>query len=124
MKYMKNHSPIVIYSLVWLICIIAFWISGDDCGLGYGLLVFYAILPFITFVASYFYGRRESKWKWFVTAFFGFMEVMACWFTFDLANMIAFNHWNMPNWGMAVGIMMLSAVGLILGHVRGKKNTK
>lgn len=121
---MKNHRPIVIYSLIWLICVIVFWISGDDCGLGYGLLVFYAILPFTTFVASYFCGRRESKWKWFVAAFFGFMEVMACWFTFDLANMIAFKHWNMPNWGMAVGIMILSAVGLILGHIRRKKNIK
>ena len=121
MKKLEKRKELIFYISIWLLCILVFWITPDDCGMLYSILVFYIILPIVTFFMSYYGGRMYGKFKWILPFFFGFMEAMASWFTFDLANMITFKHLNVPDWEMAVGIMMISVVGLIIGCAKNKK---
>ena len=56
----RKAAPIVIYSIVWLIAISAFWLtdlSGD--AMAYSLLVIYLLLPATTVIMSYLIGRDD-----------------------------------------------------------------
>ena len=60
-----------------------------------------------------FWGTR----KWTFTLIFGVMYMLAEYGTFKMANNIAFNKLNTPDWGMIVGGTIISAIGMLIGFL-------
>lgn len=128
----KRNKMITIlsYLLIWAIAMIAFWFFKDDSSaMGYSLLYLWVILPVITFFVSVIIGINDF-WgikKWTFTVFFGIMYMLAEYGTFKMANNIAFNKLNAPDWGMIAGGTIISATGMLIGflfHLIGSAENK
>ena len=129
-KSNTNRNKIITilsYMLVWAIAMIAFWFftSGSDA-MGYSLMFLWIILPVTTFVVSIVIGKNDfwKKGKWAFTLFFGVMYMLAEYGTFKMANNIAFDKLNAPDWGMIVAGAIISAIGMLLGSLCNKKRNK
>ena len=129
-KSNANRNKIITilsYMLVWAIAMIVFWFftSGSDA-MGYSLMFLWIILPVTTFVVSIVIGKNDfwKKGKWAFTLFFGVMYMLAEYGTFKMANNIAFDKLNAPDWGMIVAGAIISAIGMLLGSLCNKKRNK
>ena len=127
-KSTGNRNKIIIilsYMLIWALAMIAFWFftSGSDA-MGYSLMYLWIILPVTTFVESVLIGKNDffGKGKWGSTLFFGLMYMLAEYGTFKMANNIAFNKLNAPDFGMIVAGVIISAIGILLGSLWKKKH--
>ena len=132
-KSNTNRNKIITilsYMLVWAIAMIAFWFftSGSDA-MGYSLVYLWILLPVTTFFVSVIIGINDF-WgikKWAFTVFFGIMYMLAEYGTFKMANNIAFNKLNAPDWGMIAGGTIISATGMLIGflfHLIGSAENK
>ena len=127
-KSTGNRNKIIIilsYLLIWALAMIVFWFftSGSDA-MGYSLMFLWIILPVTTFVESVLIGKNDffGKGKWGFTLFFGLMYMLAEYGTFKMANNIAFNKLNAPDFGMIVAGVIISAIGILLGSLWKKKH--
>ncbi len=118
----KRNKIITIlsYLLIWVIAMIVFWFftNGSDA-IGYSLLYLWIILPVTTFFVSVIIGVNDF-WgirKWALTLIFGVMYMLAEYGTFKMANNIAFNKLNTPDWGMIAGGTIISAIGMLIGFL-------
>ena len=106
---------------------IVFWFftSGSDA-MGYSLMFLWIILPITTFVVSIIIGKNDfwGKGKWAITLFFGVMYMLAEYGTFAMANNIAFDKLNTPEWGLVVAGVIISAIGMLMGSLLKKKRCK
>lgn len=121
----RNKIIIILsYLLIWALAIIVFWLftSGSDA-MGYSLMYLWIILPVTTFVESVLIGKNDifGKGKWGFTLYFGVMYMLAEYGTFKMANNIAFNKLNAPDFGMIVAGVIISAIGILLGSLWKKK---
>ncbi len=108
------------YLIVWLISVISFWFfmePGEE--MGYALMYIYFILPVITVVSSFVIGifHYWGKYKWFALVPFGCMYMMDTYVTFDLASMVSKHKVIIPSVSFAIAGMVLSFIGMIVGHV-------
>ena len=122
----RNKIIIILsYLLIWALAMIVFWFftSGSDA-MGYSLMYLWIILPVTTFVESVLIGKNDfwEKGKWGFTLFFGLMYMLAEYGTFKMANNIAFNKLNAPDFGMIVAGVIISAIGILLGLLWKKKH--
>ena len=129
-KSNANRNKIITilsYMHVWAIAMLVFWFftSGSDA-MGYSLMFLWIILPVTTFVVSIVIGKNDfwKKGKWAFTLFFGVMYMLAEYGTFKMANNIAFDKLNAPDWGMIVAGAIISAIGMLLGSLCNKKRNK
>ena len=129
-KSNANRNKIITilsYMLVWAIAMIVFWFftSGSDA-MGYSLMFLWIILPVTTFVVSIVIGKNDfwKKGKWAFTLFFGVMYMLAEYGTFKMANNIAFDKLNAPEWGLVVAGVIISAIGMLMGSLLKKKRCK
>ena len=129
-KSNTNRNKIITilsYMLVWAIAMIAFWFfkSGSDA-MGYSLLYLWILLPVTTVIVSFIIGKNDfwGNGKWAFTLFFGVMYMLAEYGTFKMANNIAFDKLNAPNWGMIVAGAIMSAIGMLLGSLCSKKRNE
>ena len=129
-KSNTNRNKIITilsYLLIWAVAMIVFWFftSGSDA-MGYSLMFLWIILPVTTFVVSIVIGKSDfwEKGKWAFTLFFGVMYMLAEYGTFKMANNIAFDKLNAPDWGMIVGGAIISAIGMLIGSLFNKKRNK
>ena len=127
-KSTGNRNKIIIilsYLLIWSLAMIVFWFftSGSDA-MGYSLMFLWIILPVTTFVESVLIGKNDffGKGKWGFSLFFGLMYMLAEYGTFKMANNIAFNKLNAPDFGMIVAGVIISAIGILLGSLWKKKH--
>ena len=127
-KSTGNRNKIIIilsYLLIWSLAMIVFWFftSGSDA-MGYSLMYLWIILPVTTFVESVLIGKNDfwGKGKWGFSLFFGLMYMLAEYGTFKMANNIAFNKLNAPDFGMIVAGVIISAIGILLGSLWKKKH--
>ena len=127
-KSNTNKSKVIIilsYLLIWALAMIVFWFftSGSDA-MGYSLMYLWIILPVTTFVESVLIGKNNfwGKGKWGCTLFFGLMYLLAEYGTFKMANNIATNKINAPDWGMIVVGAIISAIGILFGSLWRKKH--
>ena len=115
---------ILAYLLIWAFAMIVFWFftSGSDA-MGYSLMFLWIILPVTTFIVSVVIGKNNfwGKGKWAFTIFFGAMYMLAEYGTFKMANNIAFNKLNVPDFGMIVAGTIISAIGMLVGSLCNKK---
>ncbi len=129
-KSNTNRNKIITilsYMLVWAIAMIAFWFftSGSDA-MGYSLVYLWILLPVTTFIVSFIIGKNDfwAKGKWAFTLFFGVMYMLAEYGTFAMANNIAFDKLNAPEWGLVVAGVIISAIGMLMGSLLKKKRCK
>lgn len=125
----KNNWPkpalvLSMYCLIWILLVALFWASfkpGEDA-MGYGLLVFYFILPIDTMVLSALIGRdaERGRGRWVMVLFFGGMYMLAQYCTFTLATMRTHNVVLLPSLNMLAAGLLLSAVGMAIGAVLHK----
>ena len=121
----RNKIIIILsYLLIWPLAMIVFWFftSGSDA-MGYSLMYLWIILPVTTFVEFVLIGKNDifGKGKWGFTLYFGVMYMLAEYGTFKMANNIAFNKLNAPDFGMIVAGVIISAIGILLGSLWKKK---
>ena len=108
-KSNTNRNKIITilsYMLVWAIAMIAFWFftSGSDA-MGYSLVYLWILLPVTTFIVSFIIGKNDYG-------------------TFAMANNIAFDKLNAPEWGLVVAGVIISAIGMLMGSLLKKKRCK
>ncbi|MDO4777926.1 MAG: helix-turn-helix transcriptional regulator [Tissierellia bacterium] len=114
------------YLLIWSITIIVFWRFTDSSdAMGYSLMYIWIILPVSTFVVSLLIGKNDywGRFKWFAAIAFGIMYMLAEYATFSMANNVSFNKINMPNFSMMFTGMIISVIGIGIGHLMLKKRT-
>ena len=122
----RNKIIIILsYLLIWALAMIVFrfFTSGSDA-MGYSLMYLWIILPVTTFVESVLIGKNDfwRKGKWGFTLFFGLMYMLAEYGTFKMANNIAFNKLNAPDFGMIAAGVIISLIGILLGSLWKKKH--
>ncbi|KIR03736.1 hypothetical protein P261_02551 [Lachnospiraceae bacterium TWA4] len=109
---------LIAYMSIWAIAMIVFWFftSGSDA-MGYSLMFLWVILPVTTFISSVLIGRNNywGKGKWLFVLFFGVMYMLAEYATFSMANMVAFNKFNVPEFSMILSGGAISFVGMGIG---------
>lgn len=124
----KNKLSMIItlsaYLGIWAFSLIAFWfmISPSDA-MGYSLMFLWIVLPVTTLVISLIIGKNDywGKRKIFLSVAFGVMYMLAEYATFSLANMIAFEKINMPQFEMILIGAAISLVGLGIGILANRK---
>ena len=122
----RNKIIIILsYLLIWSLAMIVFWFftSGSDA-MGYSLMYLWIILPVTTFIESVLSGKNDflGKGKWRFTSFFGVRYMLAEYGTFKMANNIAVNKINAPDFGMVVAGAIISAIGILAGSLWKKKH--
>ena len=119
-KRISGKSLLLTYLAVWLILVIAFWcFTGEQDGIGYSLLVLWIIIPLTTFIISFIIGR-ENSWgngKWFISIGFGIMYMLAEYATFSMANNLAFDKVNAPEYRMILIGTAVSLAGMVIGYL-------
>lgn len=116
-----------VYFVIWAVALIAFWFfsSGSDA-LGYSLVYLWLLLPLTTFSVSVLIGKN-NYWgclKWLAAPIFGVMYMLAEYATFSMANMIAFDKFNLPQFNAIPIGAAFSAVGLGIGTAARYANAK
>lgn len=114
----RKAAPIAVYFTIWLIAILAFWLTPlSEDGIGYSLLVFYLMLPVATLIISYAigYDKRWGKMKWSMPVLFGVMYMLVEYFTFNLANMLMNKTINDPKLTMILTGMGISLIAMGVG---------
>lgn len=107
------------YSVVWVAEVAAFWLGGRADAMGYSIIALYIVLPLAAVVVTFLMGKTEglSFASGLLFIFVGVMYMLAPYLTFSLANMIAFEHVNMPDLTGLVFGAACGAIGLVLGVI-------
>lgn len=115
---MSRFILLSVYFVIWAAALIAFWFfdSASDA-MGYSLVYLWLLLPLTTFCVSLMIGINNywGRLKWLSALVFGFMYMLAEYGTFRMANMIAFDKINMPEFIMIPAGAAISAAGLGIG---------
>ncbi len=116
---------ILSYMIVWAVSVIVFWSVGEVDAAAYSIFVLWLLLPTVTFVTSLLTGKAsESNKKWLWSLFFGVMYMLAEYLSFSLANMVAFNKTNAPDFTCLIIGAVISLIGLAAGHLIKKRKDK
>ena len=115
---------VAVYFGICVLTILFFWFftSGPDA-FGFSLLFLWILLPVTTLAISFLIGRYDcwGKKKWISPLVFGVLFMLAEYFTFSLANMLAFCTFNLPDFGMLVVGAIISVIGLAGGSLLRRK---
>lgn len=90
-------------------------------------MFFYGLIPIATFAISAVVGAMNlfGKWKWITPVKLGIMYLLIDYCTFRLANNIAFDKLNSPEWILLAVGAVISLVGMLAGiTVRKMKERK
>lgn len=88
-----------VYFGIWSVSLLSFWLfDGGADAFGYSIMWLWILLPVTTFSVSVFIGKNDywGQWKWMLPVLFGCLYLLAEYGTFELANMIAFEKVNLP----------------------------
>ena len=129
-KSNMNRNKIITilsYLLIWAFAMIVFWFFTDGSdAMGYSLMFLWIVIPVTTFVVSVVIGKNNfwGRAKWAFALFFGAMYMLAEYGTFKMANNIAFDKLNAPDWGIIIAGATISAIGMLLGSLWNIKRRK
>ncbi len=125
---LRNVLPILIYILIWVACILFFWIfSGATDAAVFSIFVFWGILPITSLIISAIIGKDNFKplIKIGTVVLIGIMYMLCEYFTFSLANMVAFDKFNFINFDALLMGTGFSAIGMGIGclvkYIKDKK---
>ena len=124
-KKLKVWQLLLIYLAIWLCCIAGFWVSGISDGIGYSVFVLWLTLPLSAFAFSFMISNRvPGRSKWFCVILFSQAQMLAEYFTFELANMITFHKTNMPEPTLMLIGAVASAAGIAVSEIYKRKSKK
>ena len=123
---LSKPALLLSYLTIWVIAIMVFWVftmkdSGD--AMGYSVIFLWIVLPVSTFVISLLISKNDywGAKKWLFAIGFGIMYMLAEYATFSMANNIAFNKVNMPEFSMIIAGAIISLAGMGIGHAIANK---
>ena len=111
---------ILSYMVIWAIAVLAFWCFTDETdGIGYSLIYLWIILPVAIFVVSLLISKNDhwGKRKWLGSIGFGITYMLGEYATFSMANNVAFNKVNAPEFSMIIAGTVISLIGMAIGHL-------
>lgn len=125
---LRKILPILIYVSIWALCILFFWIfSGTTDAAVFSIFVFWGILPVTSLIISAIIGKDDFRnlTKVGIVALIGIMYMLCEYFTFSLANMVAFDKINLINFDTLFMGIVFSAIGMGIGclakYIKDKK---
>ena len=127
---LRKLLPVLVYTVIWVLCVLLFWLySGRDAGT-YSIFVFWGILPVSTLIISAISGKEDFKpfFKIGIVGFLSVMYMLCDYLTFTLLNMVSFDKFNLPTLDSFIMGVIFSAVGMAAGSlvlfVKNKKANK
>lgn len=121
-KALKKLLPLIIYLVILIALEINFWTNPGECGLGFGIISYYMIIPLVIFVISIIYSKIiQSKRKYLLAIIFGCFVMIFEYTTYSLANMIAFEKINMPEVTTILIYGVISLIGMLIGNIKIKR---
>ena len=111
---------LLMYSLIWLVTVGAFWLGMSREAMGYSLLAFYLVLPIASLVCADISGSRSGFGGIIISSLFiGVMYMMSEYLTFSLLNMVthSFERINYPNINMLIAGTVLALFGSFIGRI-------
>ena len=127
---LRKLLPVLVYTVIWVMCVLLFWLySGRDAGT-YSIFVFWGILPVSTLIISAISGKEDFKplLKIGIVGFLSVMYMLCDYLTFSLLNMVSFDKFNLPTLDSFIMGVIFSAVGMAAGSlvlfVKNKKANK
>ncbi len=115
---LRKVLPILIYIIIWVACILFFWIfSGATDAAVFSIFVFWGILPITSLIISAIMGKDDFKplTKIGAIILIGIMYMLCEYFTFSLANMVAFDKFNSISFDALLMGTGFSAIGMGIG---------
>ena len=91
---------VAVYLGLWVFALVVFLLMDPTDAMGYALLFHWLLLPIAAFVISLRIGelvRRDGR-MWLLPLALGLLYMLADFLTFRLANMLAFDKINLPQW--------------------------
>ena len=110
----------------WVFALVVFLLMDPTDAMGYALLFHWLLLPIAAFVISLRIGelvRRDGR-MWLLPLALGLLYMLADFLTFRLANMLAFDKINLPQWDLFFIGAAISALGLLIGRLLGRRRSK
>ena len=127
---LRKLLPVLAYTVIWVLCVLLFWLySGRDAGT-YSIFVFWGILPVSTLIISAISGKEDFKpfFKIGIVGFLSVMYMLCDYLTFSLLNMVSFDKFNLPTPDSFIMGVIFSAVGMAIGSlvlfIKNKKANK
>lgn len=127
---LRKLLPVLVYTVIWVLCVLLFWLySGRDAGT-YSIFVFWGILPVSTLIISAISGKEDFKplLKIGIVGFLSVMYMLCDYLTFSLLNMVSFDKFNLPTLDSFIMGVIFSAVGMAIGSlvlfIKNKKANK
>lgn len=116
-----------IYISIWAACILFFWIFNDETdAMVFSIFVFWGILPLTSLIISAIVGKDDFKplTKLGVVILLAIMFMLCEYFTFSLANMVAFDKFNKISldalfWGTFFSSFGMG-IGCLAKHIKKK----
>lgn len=124
---LRNVLLISVYIAIWVACILFYWVfSGPTDAMVYSLFVFWGILPVTSLITSAIVGKYDFKprTKIGIVILLGIMFMLCEYFTFSLANMVAFDKFNLPHLDSLFGGILIAAIGMGIGCLAKHKKDK
>ena len=124
---MKNKIKkiLLIYLIVWIIIVAAFWLGFKMEPMIFSIVAFYVALPLTAFLVGLYLGRHDGHAKWFFIPFSGLMQFLAPFVTFSLANILTFSKGVdqivIPDIYSAFFSIVPAAIGMFLSKTKLKK---
>lgn len=116
---LRKLLPVLVYTVIWVLCVLLFWLySGRDAGT-YSIFVFWGILPVSTLIISAISGKEDFKpfFKIGIVGFLSVMYMLCDYLTFSLLNMVSFDKFNLPTLDSFIMGVIFSAVGMAIGSL-------
>ena len=126
-RRLSRIIQIAAYLVIWAASLLLYWFfTSPSDAMGYGLIVFYLVLPVTTFIVSFLIGR-DREWqrrRWLMILFFAVMYMLTEYATFSLSYMLYWQKFSVPDFTMLLIGGAISLLGMAIGALtkRGHKH--
>ena len=115
---MKKITSQTSFIFTLILSLLVFWLGGKGDAMLYSIAFFYLIIPVSTLISSVARSMKHSFCSSIILALcHGLSFMMVEYLTFSLANMIAFDHINLPNFEFGLSGIAISIIGALIGKI-------
>lgn len=116
---MTKKILIILYFIFWVSSIIVFhfFTKSSEAAVAYSIVVFWILLPIITFIVSFLIGKNDywGKGKWFSAIVLGVLYMLMPYATFSASYMISSKKAESLDFFMMLYGVVSSLIGLVIG---------
>lgn len=117
MNRIKKSIPFLIYMLIWSLYILFAWFyQHPGQMIEISLFVFYLLLPALAFIISLLYGQSGHRSIYFMTLFFGMMELLGYHLSYIHITLTEFEKLLIPSIELMLYGMIPSFIGVMIGQ--------